>query len=890
MAAILELVIDASKAQAGAAAYRGAAAQVQRSAASASSANQQVNAAAATTAAGVTRSGRQIETAFRGVDRTARQSAAQIRDFFTFFVAFQAVRGGLRSLAEFEDSLVAVGKTTDTVGPALERLGEQFQLLSLPQAGGVPVPVADLLETAAAAGQLGVRGSRNLLLFSETLARLAESTDVAGEEGARSLARVLDLTGEGAGNIFQAGTVLARLGDEFAATDSQILAVAEAVAQSTTQFNLSSTEALAYGAALRATGSEADASGTAIRRALASISVAAAQGGRDLRTFAEVAGLSAEEFRSLVETEGEAAGLERFLEGLGQIATPSQIQALQQLGLGTDRLSKALLPLANRYEVLRRALGSANEEAEEQQSLLRQSEQAFDTLGGSLQGFSNTVRVAFLQLRRYNGPLRTAVDTSRDAVDATFELTTTWEDATPAARNLARAVEGIGVALGGGLLVKIGASLFATLGSFGTLAIAATAGLVAYRRELSDFALFVEGVNRSIFADEERLVARFQVTARSLASGLQTTLSELAPAIGTVFSDTRAVVREALNLIFSDFEALFNNAVIFIEGFGLRFSGALSRELEGIGIGDILLDIVQGDGDILGNAFSTAFAEGVRGGAIDVALFGDSVDTRAFDEARARLAQSLTELRGLFQLEGGAIAAAWADAFAEIDQAGRDFEVRGVEGINAAIDRAQARLDQLRTEESDALAERLEGLRGELANLLAASSGQGGGRDLPEQIEELERAGQSFGRSFSGVLADLALGVRDLSSALQALLGALVRGLFQATIGNALGNAFGNAFSGGGTPTEGGGTQPLTISGGPPRPSFLPSAGSEVGLQPSFAASGGGGGAQPSFAAQPQTVVSRPAVTVNVYGARDVDSFVARRRNVAAAIRSELQL
>lgn len=292
---------------------------------------------------------------------------------------------------EFEDGLVAVGKTTGISGQRLTALGNRITKISRE----IPVATKELLDIATVAGQLGLKSADDIAQFTETLGKLTLASDIAGEEGAQSVAKILTITGEleqnGSENIDKFGNVITRLGNNFAATESQILKVANRVSQGLAGFGVSSEDVLALGAALKATGSEAEASGTAIQKTFRLIGKAVQDGGEDLKTFADSAGLSSEAFAELFKQDPIKA-FERLATNLGQSGkTGAELNAtLEKLGLSDERLVRTLNPLIARYGELQRAIADARQESESRTALDEEASKAADTLSGDLQALSNS--------------------------------------------------------------------------------------------------------------------------------------------------------------------------------------------------------------------------------------------------------------------------------------------------------------------------------------------------------------------------------------------------------------------------------------------------------------------------------------------------------------------
>ena len=180
---------------------------------------------------------REMKTDAQGLGRTVEQQtqqinasvAASVKRIGLLGAAIAAAAGGkatVNAYADFETGLIGVGKTADIEGKRLKAFGDDIQAL----AKEIPVTTSELLELAGAAGQLGVKGEANLLNFSRVLAELASASDVQGEEGARSIVRILGITNEDISQVDQFSNVLVGLGNNIAATESEILGVATRVA------------------------------------------------------------------------------------------------------------------------------------------------------------------------------------------------------------------------------------------------------------------------------------------------------------------------------------------------------------------------------------------------------------------------------------------------------------------------------------------------------------------------------------------------------------------------------------------------------------------------------------------------------------------------------------
>nr|WP_299067182.1 phage tail tape measure protein [uncultured Allomuricauda sp.] len=260
----------------------------------------------------------------------------------------------------FETNLVGVGKTTGLAGKGLHQLGQDTIEASNSMRG---IQTNKLLELGGVAGQLGITGSKNILKFSTNLAKLEKASDIQGAEGAASIARLLNITGEGPSVVDRFSASLVGLGNTSAATESEILSVANEVARSTAAYRLNSKEILGMSAALANMGVSPEAAGSAIGKTFIGIEKATIKGGSKLRAYAKVMGVTSNEVKSLFGSDKQAA-FNKLLEGLNKISKSggSVTKAMDNLGISDTRVLKGIIPLATNYDTLISKLRLANDE------------------------------------------------------------------------------------------------------------------------------------------------------------------------------------------------------------------------------------------------------------------------------------------------------------------------------------------------------------------------------------------------------------------------------------------------------------------------------------------------------------------------------------------------
>lgn len=244
----------------------------------------------------------------------------------------------VKTFVSFEQGLIDVKKTTGLALPVIEKL-----IVSLGKT--LPVPVERLLGLAAAAGNVGVKGTKDIKKFTETMAKLEKTTDIAGDEGARALVGLLKVTGESITVIDRFASALVDLGNNSAATEAQIFPMAVRVGQATASFKLGGAAVLGISTAMASLQIRAEAGGTVIGKTFRKFESAIRKGGKSIIALQKITGLTSKILKKTFK-EDPVKIFRAFLKGLARLKKEniSTNGALEDFGLIGDRVS-AILPL-----------------------------------------------------------------------------------------------------------------------------------------------------------------------------------------------------------------------------------------------------------------------------------------------------------------------------------------------------------------------------------------------------------------------------------------------------------------------------------------------------------------------------------------------------------------
>jgi TP901 family phage tail tape measure protein/lambda family phage tail tape measure protein len=354
-----------------------------------------------------------IGRTFRQIGDEAGTSAGYARNFaselnksvsvaITAYTHYRALLGVMREFSTFEKAIIGVAKTTGLAGEELEKFKESI----LKMGHRTPVPLEDLTQTAIVAGQLGISAREDIEKFTETMAKMGVATDLQGEVGAKQMARMLNVTKESIGMVNNFGSALVQLGNNAAASESEIMGMASEIAQATTQFRIASHEAAALGTLAAELGLRQQVVGTTIGRVYAALDKAIARGGQSLKTIAQLTNMTEAQFSQLFRSN-PTKGFLAFAQALGKVqekaktsnqAAKFMYDFLEGMNLGMQEVSKTLKPLLGNYERMEYLLNMSKEAYESNTALNKEAAIAFSSLSSAMDQTRNAIKTAAIAL------------------------------------------------------------------------------------------------------------------------------------------------------------------------------------------------------------------------------------------------------------------------------------------------------------------------------------------------------------------------------------------------------------------------------------------------------------------------------------------------------------
>lgn len=350
-------------------------------------------------------------------------------------VAGAALVGVTKEAIDFESAWAGVTKTVDGTPEQLEEIKQGLLDMSQETAS----TAEEIAAVAEAAGQLGIK-TENVLEFTKTMVMLGDTTNLSADEAASALAKFANITQMSADDYGKLGAVIVDLGNNFATTEADIVAMATRLASTGEITGLSEAQIMALAAALSSAGIEAEAGGTAMAKLLKQLfstnaefdtakSVIDATGVSlreleivqsidnarfkqfayelglttselsgymktvgQMNSYAETAGVSVDEFRKAYGEDAVGA-LSIFIGGLNDTERngKSAVEILSEMGMTEVRLSNAVLAMASSGDLMTSAIQTANTAWGENTALTEEAEKRYGTTESKLTQLKNTI-------------------------------------------------------------------------------------------------------------------------------------------------------------------------------------------------------------------------------------------------------------------------------------------------------------------------------------------------------------------------------------------------------------------------------------------------------------------------------------------------------------------
>lgn len=300
----------------------------------------------------------------------------------------------LKSFASFEEAFAGVRKTVDATEAQFKALEDGIRSM----AKVLPSSAVEISGVAEAAGQLGIQ-TESILGFTRTMIDLGQTTNLTATQAATSLARLANITQLPQDQFDELGSTIVALGNNFATTEAEIVELGLRLAGTGKQIGLSESQILGMATALSSVGIQAESGGTAFSRVFVDIANSVATGGDKLQKFADIAGVSVEEFKSGFEDDA-APAIISFVEGLDRISDSggNVFKALEDVGFSNVRIRDTLLRASGAGNLLRESLDVASKAWQENTALTDEAAKRYETLTSKFKITINRIKDMGIEL------------------------------------------------------------------------------------------------------------------------------------------------------------------------------------------------------------------------------------------------------------------------------------------------------------------------------------------------------------------------------------------------------------------------------------------------------------------------------------------------------------
>jgi TP901 family phage tail tape measure protein len=369
-------------------------------------------------------------------------------------VALTAVSKGA---IDFETAFTGVTKTVDGTDEQLAKIKQG--LLDLSKA--TSSSSIDIAAVAEAAGQLGVK-TENILAFTETMVRLGDSTNMSADEAATAIAQLYNIMGSDINTVDQFGAAIVALGNNAATTEADIVNMASRIASSGTQVGLTEQEVLALSTTLASVGLEAEGGGSAISAVITKIDKDVALNTDSLKTWADVAGMSVKDFKTLWENDAMSA-IQKVVGGMGDAKAGGENLniILDELGVTSLRQTDTMKRLSGASELMADMVNISNNAWKENSALTNESSKRYETTAAKITQMKNTVTELCVKLGDILLPILNKI------ISAISKFTNWLTNLNPAAQKIVLVVLAIVSALGPFLIIL--AKLISSVGTIMTI-------------------------------------------------------------------------------------------------------------------------------------------------------------------------------------------------------------------------------------------------------------------------------------------------------------------------------------------------------------------------------------------------------------------------------------
>lgn len=280
----------------------------------------------------------------------------------------------------FESAMAEVNKTVDfATNDGLANMRKELQALTTE----IPQSFEELAGVAAVAGQLGI-AEKDIVGFTETIAKMGVAFDMSSADAADSMAKIANVFALPIENVGELGDTINTLSNSMASTAPNIIEFMKRSAALAKTFKLSANDTAAFGSALVALGWQPEVASTSFNSMIMTLSDLDGLSKSGIIGLQQL-GLDTAEFAEITRTDGKGAILE-VIDAVNMLDESSRIAALSNL-FGKEAAAK-IASMATGLDTVNSALAATTDTAG---SMQKEFEAISGTTANKIELFKNNI-------------------------------------------------------------------------------------------------------------------------------------------------------------------------------------------------------------------------------------------------------------------------------------------------------------------------------------------------------------------------------------------------------------------------------------------------------------------------------------------------------------------
>lgn len=343
---------------------------------------------------------KKADTSFQAWEKRGRAMDMAGRGIMMTGTLLTGLAGGMIAYmtnvsGSMEDALAGVRKVTDFT----EKEYKTIDNLIMDMSQRIPVAYEEIAGTMEMVGRLGFGNTiEEMEMLSEVFLQMGVATNLSSEEAAEGMARFMNIMGrsssEAADIADNLGSSMVHLGNNFAASEDEILAFSLRLAGAGNQVNMSEADIMALGATMASLGIRSEMGGTAMSKFITLLNTEFMSGSEAAEKWASITGSSMEELQAKIENGNMVEVLGEIMTGLDEMRESGENvdQFLRDMGIGEIRMLDTLKRLSSGHDMLAEAVTEANKAWEDGTALQEEADLRYGTFFASLIMFQNRMR------------------------------------------------------------------------------------------------------------------------------------------------------------------------------------------------------------------------------------------------------------------------------------------------------------------------------------------------------------------------------------------------------------------------------------------------------------------------------------------------------------------